>query len=79
MMKKKRLCGCVYASEKEERAHTGSRYGAVLVAGGLEDEVRERLGATGGLGRSVTREVVEGRGEDGAYVELSREVDNVDG
>jgi hypothetical protein len=41
--------------------------------------VRERLGAAGGLGHIVAREVVECGGEDGAYVELSREVDDVDG
>jgi hypothetical protein len=41
--------------------------------------VREWLGAAGGLGRSVAREVVERGGEDGTYVELSREVNDVDG
>jgi hypothetical protein len=51
----------------------------VLVAGALEDEVHERLGAAGGLERSVAREVVQRGREDGAYVELSREVDDVDG
>jgi hypothetical protein len=41
--------------------------------------VRERLGAAGGLGHVIAREVVERSGEDGAYVELSREIDDVDG
>ncbi len=41
--------------------------------------MRERLGATGGPGRTVAREVVEGRREDRADIKLSREVDNVDG
>lgn len=54
------------------RERTGGGQGAVLVARTLEDEVRERLGASGGLGRSVAREVVECGGEDGTYVELSR-------
>ena len=59
----------------------GDGHGAVLrvVAGALEDEVRERLGAAGSLGRSVACEVVERCREDGTYVELSREVDDVDG
>jgi hypothetical protein len=51
------------------------RHGAVLIAGALEDEVRERLGAVSSLGRSVAREVVERSVEDGAYVELSHKVD----
>jgi hypothetical protein len=51
----------------------------VLIAGRLEDEVRERLGAAGILERPVVREVVECGGEDGAYIELSRKVDDVDG
>jgi hypothetical protein len=41
--------------------------------------VRERLGAAGDLGQIEAREVVERGGEDGAYVELSREVDDMDG
>lgn len=41
--------------------------------------MRERLGAGGGLGHVVAREVVERGGEDGAYVEFSGEVDDVDG
>jgi hypothetical protein len=41
--------------------------------------MRERLSAACGLGRSVAREVVERGGEDRAYTELSREVDDVDG
>jgi len=70
----------VDTSKKDnERGRTGSGHGAVLVAGALEDDVRERLGAAGGLGRFVAREVVECGGEDRAYVELSREVDDVDG
>ena len=39
--------------------------------------MRERLGAARGLGRAVAREVVERGGEDGADVELAREVDDV--
>lgn len=57
------------------------RRGAVLrvAARQLEkDEVREGLGAAGGLGRAVPREVVERGGEDGADAELAREVDDVD-
>ncbi len=44
----------------------------------LEDEVRERFGPTGGLGRPVAREVVERGREDGTDVQLTREVDDVD-
>ena len=43
-----------------------------------EDEVREWLGASGRLGRPVAREVVERGREDGADVQLAREVDDVD-
>lgn len=41
--------------------------------------MRERLGAAGDLGQIEAREIVERGGENGAYVELSREVDDVDG
>ena len=57
---------------------SGGGHGAALVAGALEDVVRERLGAARGLGRAVAREVVERGGEDGADVELASEVDDVD-
>ena len=70
------LCVCEWG----KCARTGGGgYGAVvLAAGGLEDEVREGLGAARGLGRAVAREVVERGGEDGTDVELAREVDDVD-
>jgi hypothetical protein len=50
-----------------------------LVARVLKHEVCEPLGAAGGLGHSVAREFVERSGEDGAYVKLPHEVDDVDG
>lgn len=40
--------------------------------------MREQLGATGGLERSVAREVIEREREDGVYIELSHGVDDVD-
>lgn len=49
------------------------------LAGALEDEVRERFGATGDLERSVARKVVERGSVYGVYIELSREVDDVVG
>ena len=65
--------------ERGWRGRTGGGHWAVLIARALKDEVCERLGAAGGLGHVVAREVVERSGENGAYVELSREVDDVDG
>jgi hypothetical protein len=39
----------------------------------------ERLRAAGDPGRTVAREIVERGGENGTYVKLSGEVDDVDG
>ena len=54
------------------------RGGAILAAGDLEYEVGERFGAGRCPRRPVSREVVKRGWEDGAYVELAREVDDVD-
>lgn len=64
---------------KDGRGNTGGGHGAALVAGALENEVRERLSAAGGLERPVVCEVVERGGEDRTYVEPSRRVDDMDG
>ena len=69
---------CVGEWGKCGRTGGGGHGAVVLAAGGLEDEVREGLGAARGLGRAVACEVVERGGEDGADVEFAREVDDVD-
>ena len=60
------------------RRGIGGGISAGAGAGHVEDVVRERLGAARRLGRGVPREVVERGGQDGADVELAREVDDVD-
>jgi len=81
---KKRRGACQWECERERergRGRTGGGdgrgHGAVLTTGDLEDNVRERLGAARGLGRSVASKVVERGGEDGADVELPCEVDDM--
>ena len=57
----------------------GAARARVLAArSSFEDEVRERLGPGCGSGRPVAREVVECGWEDGADVQLTREIDDVD-